>query len=96
VSDFRGASMRMRLNRGRHSAVTSGFETERYRSQLDLVVCIDYEFAPQLVLFDFNPQNIFLVCVAIQLHVKGGLLPEDSMTSADIGGHRRALALFIT
>jgi U3 small nucleolar RNA-associated protein 7 len=62
--------MRMRLNRGRHSAVTSGFETERYRSQLDLVVCIDYGLASQLVLFDFNPQNIFLVCVAIRADKK--------------------------
>jgi hypothetical protein len=60
----------MRLNRGRHSAVTASFKSKRYRSQFDVVVCIDCELAPPLGLFDVSPQNIFLVCVVIRADKK--------------------------
>jgi hypothetical protein len=70
MSYLRRASMRMRLKRGRHSAVASSFKTKRNRSQRDVVFCIGYELAPLLVSFDINSQNIFLVCGAIRVDKK--------------------------
>jgi len=70
VGDFCGASMRMKLNRGRHSAVSSGFKTKWYRSQFGIVVYMDYKLAPLLILLDVNPQKYFLWCVAIRADKK--------------------------